>query len=180
MKETKRYSTKKIVLTIIFGILGLILAAFVGYAIYVLIVFAKSDGGFFSGDEYYPLITAETDLSAVESNAEIKIPASATEIFAHTEGMNEISVFIRFNLPAEDLDEFIKSSACQEPLTKTKPNGELPSETMPDWWKPNIATELETCSGEIMHTEWGWSTYKVIYVDTSDPDQYIVYVSATN
>ncbi len=180
MKETKRYSPIKIVLIIIFGILSLISAAFVGYAIYVFIVFAKSDGGFYSGDIHYPLITAETDLYGVENNAEIKIPASATEIYAHVEGMNEISVLIRFNLPIEDLDEFLKSTACQEPLTKINPSGKLPRETMPDWWEPNVATELETCSGEIMHAEWEWSTYQVIYVDTSDPDQYIVYVSASN
>jgi hypothetical protein len=112
------------------------------------------------------------ELSAIEGNAEIKLPPSAHEIHAYTTGMRDIFIMVRFSMNASQLPEFMDSTLCKEPLVNL-PELQETIEDRFDWWNPDQAEYAEACSGKKEHS------HQQIIIDMSDKDVYIVYVSTS-
>lgn len=129
---------------------------------------------------YQPAPTSGSDLRAAEGDAEIKIPASARNIYATISGAQAIDVWVRLDLPAGDLPEFLANARCQSPLAAEDPNAYAPSKPnanarIGDWWQPYKAARLEGCSGihDFLH--------QTILVDKTRNDIFIIYIySATD
>ncbi len=110
------------------------------------------------------------DRATIEQYARIKLPANATDIYSYTESGIDRIIYVRFTLPASDLDQFLRDSGYTEPLRNnydpvvTRPQKRL------DWWHADQAQSFRGSSiGEP-------SFAKNIFVDTSDPQTYIVYL----
>lgn len=127
----------------------------------------------FTATNYYPLHPGSAALSSIEGNADIVLPPSAHEIHAYTTGLNEIDVLVRFAMSADDLDEFMKSTLCQEPLAQMNYEQRTVVDQVSEWWTPGQAEHLEGCTGSKDHI------YQRIMVDMTQPDIYIVFVSVS-
>ena len=123
----------------------------------------------FESISYQPVPTNMPEISAIEGNAEIKLPPSAHEIHAYTTGMRDIFIMVRFSMNGSELPEFLDSTLCNEPLVNS-PRLQETVEDRFDWWKPEQAEYVEACSGEKEHS------HQQIIVDMSNKDVYIVYV----
>lgn len=120
---------------------------------------------------YQSIPTDMPEISAIEGNAEIKLPPSAHEIHAYTTGLQDIFIMVRFSMAASELPEFMKTTLCHQPLV----NKSLPQTAGSrfDWWVPDQAKYAEHCSGENEHS------HQQVIVDMSDEEVYIVYVSTS-
>lgn len=125
----------------------------------------------FSATIYQPFPTDSYELSAIEGNAGIILPPSARDIYAYTTGFQDVFIQMRFSMSASELDEFLKSTLCQEPLKQMVPDPQPASEGNFDWWVPDQAEHLEGCTRSSDHS------YQTIMVDMTDPDVYVVFVS---
>ena len=126
----------------------------------------------FESLSYQPVPTNMPEISAIEGNAEIKLPPSAHEIHAYTTGMRDIFIMVRFSMNASELPEFMENTLCDKPLANS-PELQETVEDRFDWWIPDQAEYAETCSGEKEHS------HQQVIVDMSDKDVYIVYVSTS-
>jgi len=126
----------------------------------------------FESLSYQPVPTNMPEISAIEGNAEIKLPPSAHEIHAYTTGMRDIFIMVRFSMNASELPEFMDSTLCNQPLANS-PGLQETVEDRFDWWIPDQAKYAESCSGEKEHS------HQQIIVDMSDESVYIVYVSTS-
>ncbi|MEP7136040.1 MAG: hypothetical protein ABI904_14010 [Chloroflexota bacterium] len=124
----------------------------------------------FESLSYQPIPTNMPEISAIEGNAEIKLPPSAHEIHAYTTGMRDIFIMVRFSMNSSELPEFIKSTLCDQPLARSTTLQESAGNNF-DWWVPEQAQYAEECSGEKEHS------HQQILIDMSDKDVYIIYVS---
>jgi hypothetical protein len=114
----------------------------------------------------------EATISLIEGNASFIFPPSATNINMKHEGFREIFVQTRFNMSADELPTFLDGTLCEQPPTTTDPSAQGESLDSLSWWRPMDAQTLLECSG-VSET-----THQRILFDTTDPDTYIVYVSA--
>jgi hypothetical protein len=73
----------------------------------------------FESLSYQPVPTNIPEISAIEGNAEIKLPPSAHEIHAYTTGMRDIFIMVRFSMNASELPEFMDSTLCTQPLANS-------------------------------------------------------------
>ena len=112
------------------------------------------------------------DPKILEGNTEIKIPEQATEIYGHIDGFRDVDTEARFIIHPEDLDEFLSSTSCVLPLLKDDVRVSFQNQLDRPWWKPSNAREFQWCHGEKEHL------YQKIFIDTTSPDKYIVYVMA--
>jgi hypothetical protein len=119
---------------------------------------------------YQPLPTPGSDLQALETNAGIKIPANAREIYGMVSGYRDLVTYVRFDLPHADLSEFTQNTVCIEPLKKESPAKYSLRKTDPDWWQPDKASELQEC------TDQGNNLSQQILVDNSKPDKLTIYI----
>ena len=126
----------------------------------------------FELQSYQPVPTNMPEISAIEGNAEIKLPTSAHEIYAYTTGMRDIFIMVRFSMDPNELPEFMSSTLCDQPLIKSK-TLQKASENNFAWWTPDQAKYSEECFGEK-----GFSHQQII-VDMSDEKSFIVYVSTS-
>src|SRR5688500_7534591 len=60
-----------------------------------------------SVDFYQSAPTPGSDLTSIEANSEITIPASAREIHARVSGFRELFAMVRFDLPSSELASFL-------------------------------------------------------------------------
>lgn len=128
-----------------------------------------------SENEGYSYQTVPTDIyiiSGLEGNASIKLPPSAIEIYDYESGFREIFTMVRFTMEPKDLEVFMASTLCTQPLAEINhPEERFGGE--PDWWIPNQAQQSQGCEGE------SESTVQHVIIDMSSKDKYIVYVSAS-
>lgn len=126
----------------------------------------------FESISYQPVPTDMAEISAIEGNGNIELPASAHEIHAYTTGLRDIFIMVRFSMNASELVEFMSSTLCDYPLASSA----VPKETVEsqfDWWVPEQASYSEGCFGAKGHS------HQQITIDMSDKDVYIVYVSTS-
>jgi len=75
----------------------------------------------FTARDYYPTRPDSDTVSSIEGNAEIALPSSAHGIYAYTTGLRDIFTRVRFSMNADELDEFMLSTLCQQPLKEIQP-----------------------------------------------------------
>lgn len=119
---------------------------------------------------YQAFPTPGSDLRFIEANVEIRIPPSASEIYACVGGLNEKDSRVRFNLPPPDFPMFIKTTFCDKPFIPINPRELHHSEYDPEWWQPGMATDLTECVGGTSYTS------QQILVDRSDQKRLTIYV----
>ena len=119
------------------------------------------------------LAAETTDRAVLESNAEIQIPPSATEIRGYIDGFRDITTYVRFVIPAADIDKFTEGIDCVLPSSTTDTGQRMPESSQFTWWKPNNAQSYRQCYGTKEHL------VQRVFVDTTQPDRYIVYVVAS-
>ncbi|MBA4383901.1 MAG: hypothetical protein C0410_04140 [Anaerolinea sp.] len=119
---------------------------------------------------YQAFPTPGSDLRFIEANVEIRIPPSASEIYACIGGFNEKDSRVRFNLPPPDFPLFIRTTFCESPFIPIDPRELHHSEFDPEWWNPDMATNLTECVGGTSYTE------QQIMVDRTDNKSMVIYV----
>lgn len=127
----------------------------------------------FTARSYYPSRPDSSEISFIEGNADITLPPSAHDIYVYSTGFREIDTRVRFSMSANELDEFMKSTLCQEPLGQIEPGQESTSGGTSEWWMPNQAERLKGCSGT------GNYSYQMVRIDMTDPRVYVVFVSTS-
>ena len=122
--------------------------------------------------EYYqPAPTPGSDLDTIEANAEIKIPSSAKEIHAMISGFRELETWVRFELPANEIELFLIGTLCTSPVVSVKPTRYTRDELFdPEWWQPHQAEDLAECHGGHQYLR------QQILVDRSNNEIFTVYV----
>jgi hypothetical protein len=156
---------RKIILVIALAILVVCLGGF------VWLLWSLRNFDPFTSSTYQPVPTDTYEIAVLEGNADIKLPESAREIYTYTTGFREIFVMSRFEIDANELEEFIDSTLCTQPLERTSPRLQPKLEGNPSWWTPYTAEHLEECYGENEHS------HQHVLVDMTASDIYIVYVS---
>jgi len=126
----------------------------------------------FEALSYQPVPTNMPEISAIEGNAEIKLPPSAHEIHAYTTGLRDIFIMVRFSMNASELPDFMNSTLCEQPLAKSTTAFESSGNKF-DWWAPDQAQYSEECSGE------KGNSHQQVIVDMSNSEVFIVYVSTS-
>ncbi|KAA3648742.1 MAG: hypothetical protein DWQ07_00670 [Chloroflexi bacterium] len=106
-------------------------------------------------------------------NVGISLPESARDVYEYGYGLNAVYTMVRFTIDAEDLDEIIESSICEEPLVQVPPENYAGGLDDTDWWLPEKATILMQCDG---FTENFWQS---ILVDMSNPQEFIIYATSS-
>ena len=110
------------------------------------------------------------DTAAIEANTDVDIPDSATDIQSYAEGLRDITTYVRFIIPARELDAFLASTGCEDPPTSI--DEPSPNLVVPTWWRPDEATSLIGCTG----TEG--RTHQTLYIDMSLPDTVSIFLVA--
>lgn len=162
--------TKKLVFLIVISICILVLAPIP--ILRLLQIFHKR-GALPQGNamKYYQSFPIPgSDLRFIETNVEIRIPPSATEIYACIGGFNEMDSRVRFNLPPPDFPLFIRTTFCEGPFIPIDPRELRHSEYDPEWWNPDMATDLTECVGGTSYTQ------QQIMVDRIDNKSMVIYV----
>ena len=124
----------------------------------------------YSLQDFEPFVSDTVDPTVIEANGAFELPPSAHDIFARTEGFQDITTKVRFSMTASDLERFLSSTHCSGPLVVTDPALQFEDQRV-SWWRPMDALHLEQCTGEVGHD------HQRVLVDMSDEDVYIVYVS---
>ncbi len=161
--------TKKLAFLIFMGIVVLILAPIP--ILRLLHVFQRR-GALPAGDSrqfFQALPTPGSDLRFVETNLEIRIPPNASEIHACINS-SELDSRVRFILPPPDLPMFIKTTFCERPFVSIDPRELRQDDHDPDWWRPELATDLRECVGGNSYVR------QQIMVDRSDGSDLVIYV----
>jgi len=122
---------------------------------------------------YYPSRPDSNVVSLIEANAEITLPPSAHDIYVYTTGFQDIFTKVRFSMSADEIDEFIASTLCREPLKEIQPGERSAADGASGWWTPNRAKYLKGCTGSRAHS------HQAVMVDMSDPNVYVVFVSTS-
>lgn len=120
-------------------------------------------------EAFQPAPTDVYLIRAIEGNTEIRLPASAREIYSVSDGFREIDACVRFRLPVGDLAGFLQSAHCQDLQPTTASNYACGSQD-PVLKTPNPVTNLKGCT-------WAGEHFtQRVYVDASEPQSLIVYV----
>jgi hypothetical protein len=127
----------------------------------------------FTARNYYPSRPDSYEVSFIEGNADITLPPSAYDIYAYTTGFQDIFIKVRFSMSSNELDEFMKSTLCHEPLRQMEPKQPSDSGGTSDWWTPDQAKQLEGCTGSQDHS------HQTVMIDMTNPSVYVVFVSTS-
>jgi hypothetical protein len=127
----------------------------------------------FTARDYYPSRPNSYQVSFIEGNADIALPPSAHDIYAYTTGFRDIFIQVRFSMSANELDQFIESTLCQESLREMEPSQQSTSDGTSEWWTPDQAEYLEGCTGSKDHS------HQTVMIDRTRQSVYIVFVSTS-
>jgi hypothetical protein len=84
------------------------------------------------------------DRPTVEKLAHVKLPDEASDIYTHTESGIDTAIWLRFQMPCEKRDEFLRQAGYQDPLSTTTryvKNRQLKTES---WWTPESVEPFES------------------------------------
>jgi hypothetical protein len=127
----------------------------------------------FTTRRYYPSRPDGNEVSFIEGNADITLPPSAYDIYVYSTGFREIDTKVRFSMSTNELDEFVKSTLCQEPLRQIESGQQSTSAKTFEWWTPDQAKHLKSCSGTKDHS------HQTVEIDMTDSRIYVVFVSTS-
>jgi len=124
----------------------------------------------FTARSYYPARPDSHEVSFIEGNADITLPASAHDIYAYTTGFQEMSIKVRFSMNADELNTFMASTLCQEPLMEMQPHPELYDDGTAEWWTLHQYDGLRGCTGSQDYT------HQTVMAAMTDAAVYVVFV----
>jgi hypothetical protein len=127
----------------------------------------------FTARNHYPTRPDSNKISSIEGNAEIVIPSSAHDIYVYTTGFQDILTKVRFSMDADELDEFMVRTLCEEPLGEIQPKKQSAADGTSKWWTPNQAEHLRGCTGNNDHA------HQTVMVDMTNTSVYVVFVSTS-
>ena len=165
--ERKRWTWKKWLSTFVFILASSCLIA----SIWIIWQFKNYEP--FTARNYYPSLPDSYEVSAIEGNADIILPPSAHDIHVYTTGIQAIFIKVRFSMNASELDEFMESALCQEPLRRMVVDQASISDGTSEWWTPDQAKKLEGCAGSKDQS------HQVVMIDMTNPGVYVVFVSTS-
>lgn len=113
------------------------------------------------------------DRTTLEGNSGIRIPSSATGVTGYTTGVRELDTYLRFQIPASDLEGFLLNIGCTTPLSKADIRRQLEGAPDRSWWAPEKAQSYGSCNASTDHD------VQLVFIDMTDPQNYIVYVAAS-
>jgi hypothetical protein len=113
-----------------------------------------------------------SDRDSLEGNTETKIPQSASDIHGLIDGFREITTYMRFTIPASDLEQFLSSTACTGSLLTVNPSDAFRMTPAKGWWQIGQAKDVQWCSGAKEHLG------QAVYVDMTNQKIFVVYVVA--
>ena len=164
LRNRTREPRKRVVIIISLTLLGLVLLFFIQLFLLKAFTFNTVNAEF----------SAETtDRTILQTNAELQIPQSATEIRGYVDGFRDLTTYVRFVVPASDFDQFAESISCVLPLSTTDAYQRWQDSSKLTWWKPSRAQNFRQCDGSKEHL------FQRVFVDTAQIDHYIVYVVAS-
>jgi hypothetical protein len=114
--------------------------------------------------------STDPEVERIEQTASLKLPTSAKHLFVHTIAFQDCTVYIRFEMSADDLTTFLSSTYVSE--LKPKLGSSISFTEMDIDWLFDAETEYLYGEG---HNETDME-YHTIIIDTRDPETYIVYV----
>jgi hypothetical protein len=118
-------------------------------------------------------IAAEVnDRAVLEGNTELKIPVGATDIHGYIDGFRDVTTYLRFTLPAQDFETFLKQTGCTQPLYQGNKSTDYSMRNWNKlkWWRPEDAQQFLACADG--HKSFG----REFFIDTTDSDRYLIYV----
>ena len=111
--------------------ISMIVGGLIGVAASFVALIAFLSDGFFS-------TRSEENLSApqLEQWVGLDLPSSATNLHSYAEGFQDWQVFVRFEMPKSDLNEFLRVNKLEpESNTITYFSND---DVKKDWWKPEL------------------------------------------
>ena len=114
-----------------------------------------------------------TDRATIEENTDIFVPKNIEDLHGYLEGAQETTMYIKFVVRPEDVDSIVESSVCDQALKDNDPPWSQSGDNYLNhlgWWSPEKAKTYLWCYGELD------TTHQTIFFDTTDPEEYIVYV----
>jgi hypothetical protein len=114
--------------------ISMIAGGLIGFVASWLVLVAFLSGGLFSN-------TIQDDLKPAELEQWIGLdfPSSASNMRSHAEGFQDWQVFVRFEMPKSDLQEFLRLNKLEP---ESNPNTQLSNTDLErDWWKPDGSTK---------------------------------------
>lgn len=124
----------------------------------------------FTARSYYPARPDSHEVSFIEGNADITLPASAHDIYAYTTGFQEMSIKVRFSMNTDELNTSMASTLCQEPLMEMQPHLELYDDGTAEWWISHQYDGLKGCTGSQDYT------HQTVMAAMTDAAVYVVFV----
>ncbi len=115
-----------------------------------------------------------SDRNLLEANTEFKIPASATDIHGYVTGFRDLTTLLRFTLPMQDFELFIRQTTCTLPLASDDTRSRwMQNSPEHEWWRPGDAQRFGICSDSTQQLA------RRLLADMTRPDRYIIYVVAS-
>jgi hypothetical protein len=115
----------------------------------------------------------------VERLGEFQFPPGATEIRTNYVGMQDPTLQVRFNLPAGELDQFVRSAKLDLPLSSTSIPRDIasPGPAKP-WWKPGQPSVFQAGESTTQALKPRRAVHKAVLIDQSNPQTFTVWLVA--
>ncbi len=145
-----------------------------GLVVLILVLLIVSCGVFFYWlSSWNPFSSRIKEPSLLGTNADFEVPDSAQNTEGYFEGLNNFSMYGKFDMDAADFEMFEANANCAmpfRPLNEIEVQTRLGLNSRFDWWQPSEQSLI--CS------EASDGCGKMLIVDIADPHIYTVYVSA--
>jgi hypothetical protein len=112
----------------------------------------------------------------VELAAGVKLPPSARNLHSHYTAFQDYFIHVRFDMDPADMPVFLSSTHVDLPLSSTIPLS-FDEELNVSWWRPLEAKQFQAGQGSVSLPH-GYPESQSILIDTTDPNRYIVYITA--
>ncbi|MBC8162594.1 MAG: hypothetical protein H7Z42_15390 [Roseiflexaceae bacterium] len=123
-------------------------------------------------------VTTNFSDQEIEELAALKLPPSVGNLQVRYDSFLDYFIYLRFEIDAGDLPALLDSTRITQPLSPSEQPGQIFSSTIdtPPDWRPEDAQQH--LAGEWNEPGSPGPDYQGLFVDTSDPQRYIVYVAA--
>lgn len=166
----------KIVL-ILSGVFVCAITVFVGVAVYGLYKFSQIDPSFFQPADCLETAGGKPTVQWFKEFAAMELPSSAHNVQAQCFAFQDYAAYVSFEMNSSELPSFLGTTFIKLPLSAThKPyHFEHPEGDVAGWQTDKITSFL---AGEGSRTGKNATTWQSILIDTSNSENYVVYVEA--
>lgn len=114
--------------------------------------------------------TRFNDPELLATNADFSLPKSARNVNGHFTGLNNFTMYGKFDMDANEFKEFEKNTNCNSPFQPINSNSSYLSHSQYRWWNPS--SESLICFGG------SDGCGKTIIVDFVETETYTIFVHA--